>query len=297
MLPAVLSACVCVLTRALLNVCDRKVFKAESTDFLKSVLMNSIFPFLVAVIVAWFFGDGNPYFREFWLNPGVILSALGAQLAGYFFCLSFKKMPVKTVAVSAKVSDLFIPIMVFCITSQFKMKEYVFSCLSIVVFAPLLWTVITNRSYFFPLLSFTLLSVLVFQAGINSYFSMHTFADTWPKFLSLMSAILLWRTLFMLIPVAIRFVKEFQRVNLRYGKDVNYSLLFWRSIIAFISQAAFFYSITRISGAVAWPILNSTPLAASFTAHLMLNENIGKTEVWVLGAFILLSSSYVILNS
>lgn len=296
MFAAIFAACICAFTRSVLNVCDRKIFKDQNTDFLKSVLFNSIFPFIVAFSFASIFGEQNRHFFSFLFQPGVILSALGAQLAAYTFSYNFKTMFVKSIVVSSKMADLFIPLSTFLITDQFKLYEYCFSSLSTVIFFPLFLTLLKNKGNAFLLSSLSLISVLLFQSTINSYFSMHKFADTWPKFLSMMTCILLWRTVFMTIPYLIKKIKTRQTQKRENCAQVDYRALILRSILAFVSQAAFFYSITRHSGNIAWPILNSTPLISCLTAHYFLNEKVDSTLVFSGIPLIFLSTFYFFMN-
>lgn len=293
---ALFSACICVLTRAILNVCDRKIFKNSNTDFLKSIVYNSFFPFLLAISTAYLFGDKNQYFFTFILQPGVILSALAVQFTAYMFSYCFRKMTVKSIVISSKMADVFIPLFVFFITNEFKTTEYYYSFISTLLFIPILISLLKNNSEFYFMPSLTIILALIFQAVINSYFSMHSYANTWPKFLSLMSCILFWRSLFLLIPLCIQSMRSIQKDDESNAKKVAYFTLFIRAFLAFVSQASFFYSITRLSSNAAWPILNSTPLVACFTAHVFLKEKVGKVEIGVFMFFILLSIFYVFMH-
>jgi hypothetical protein len=288
----VLPACLCVLTRAFLNVCDRQIFKKASTDLFKSVVLNSVFPFLIALGVAYFFGQGERYFWEYLFDPGVLLSAAGAELAACILAFSFSKMLVKSVVVSVKMADLFIPLLLTCITSQFKLSEYIFSCLSVFIFIPILFPLKGAKSCMQLKMIAAIISVLVFQAGINSYFCLYKFAESLPSFLSLITCILFWRTVMILTPYIIRSLRSLNQKEIKQIKSINYALLFLRAIISFLSQAAFFYSITRTSSNLAWPILNTTPLVACFAAHFVLKEKVGKTEIGILVTFIMLAIFY-----
>lgn len=294
---AILSAFVCVLTRALLNIFDRQIFKKENTDFWKSLALNAIFPFIVACLVAFIWGDQKLYFLKFILEPGVIFSAIGAQLAAYAISSSFRHMTVRSVVVSSKIADLFIPLMIFCVTNEFKVNNYIFSCLTTLIFIPILVSLIRKKSYFSVFSSLLLLTTLIFQATVNSYFRMHTFADTWAKFLSMMSCILLWRAVFMLLPLAFEYIrKQKHQLEESIKKEINYTALFFRAFLAFISQAAFFYSIAGIPTAVAWPILNSAPFVTSFSAHIFLNERVELLDAMIMCVFLIISIFYFYLS-
>lgn len=293
---AILSAFFCVFSRALLSVLDRLVFKQEKTDFVKSLAMNAFFPFLISLLISYVFGEQNPYFFDYILQPGIVFSAFGAQAAAYVISSSFRKLTVKSVVVSSKIADIFIPLTIFCVTNEFKLSLYIFSCLTTLIFIPILASLIRNKTDFSYLSSMSILGVLVFQATINSYFSMNKFADTWPKFLSMISCILLWRAIFMLVHLLIQQLNTPAEAALNTNKEVRYLPLFFRAFLAFASQAAFFYSIAGMFSAIVWPILNTAPLVTGFSAHFFLNEKVGLLDMAVMGMFIVVLFFYLLLQ-
>ena len=294
MVLALFSAFICVLTRAILNICDRQVFKQENTDFWKSLAMNAFFPFLISFMIAYLFGEQNRHFIDFILQPGIILSAIGAQVVAYMISSCYKTMTVKSVVISSKFADLFIPLVIFLFTDEFKINNYLFSCLTTLIFIPLLFALLSKKTNFCFKATIGLVGVLIFQATVNSYFNMHRFADTRTKFLSMMSCILLWRAIFMAFPILIEKLKKLQNHAVEgRKKEVNYLFLFMRAFLAFISQAAFFYSIAGVPTTAAWPILNSTPFITSFSAHLFLKEKVGLLDVCILCAFLAISIFYL----
>lgn len=294
MIEAYLSACCCVIARSLLNVFDRKVMRSENNDFLISVFLNALFPFTVALMMGVLFGREGSYTLSLLTKPGVILSALGSHFAAYSFFLAFRVMQVRTLAISSKLADLIIPLATYCLTLKFNIVDYLFSNLTVCIFLPILFMAVRSGGDFLPRYVFYIIYSLVFQSIVNTYYEMHQYADDWPKFLSLMTGILFWRTVYITLPVLLRVFQKWNQIGERVAKrEVLYFSLFFRAILAFFAQATFFYSITRVSNAVAWPVLNATPLAACFMAHLFLEEKVGKTEIRVLFAFIILSFIYV----
>jgi len=288
---SILAAILCVLTRALLNVSDRKIFRREKNDFLLSMFCNAFFPLIVAYGVYLTCSDEKGAIAQFFFHPGIILSGVGAQLAAYAFSKSFKEMSVRNVVISSKLADIFIPLVIFFISGNFEFPKYFYSFASTLIFIPILQTMISNREEFFPRLTLLVLGSLLFQCVVNSYFSMYRFADTWSKFLGMMFCVLFWRSIFVSIPLLGRMLKELKSTQKkRFAPIIP---LFFRAALAFISQSAFFFSITRFASEAAWPILNTAPLASIFMAHLLLNEKVGGAEIKVLGAFTALSICYV----
>lgn len=297
MLIVVLSAAFCVLTRVYLIIFDRHVFRKADSRFSKPLFLNSFLPFFVAMTLTSFSGYKENFFWEYLFLPGVIVSALSAQLTAYVFASCFVKMPVKNIVIATKSVDLFIPLLFTVLTKQFKAFEYFFSWGSALIFTPLLFPLKKTISVFDFKWMLLMILALLFQAGVNSYFSIYELAETAPHFLALMCCLLFWRSAISLyLPIA-QFLNKTEESNWESKHQMNYALLFVRAIISMVSQAAFYYSITRVSGNLAWPILNVTPLAACFSAHLVLKEKTGKPEIIALAGlsiFILIYSTTVI---
>jgi uncharacterized membrane protein (DUF2068 family) len=291
MTAAIVSASICVLSRALLNIVDRKVFERSDTDFLKNVAFNAVFPLLIGIILSWGLGESLLSSLTMLTQPGVILSALGAQLASTIFSYCFGKMSVKSVIVSAKTADLFILPSLFIVTHEFKILDYCFSCLSTLIFLPILFVALATRSKINFLASIFIVAVLIFQALINAQFGMSQYADTWARFLTLMTSILIWRTIFAFIMYGFTAMDKAART-----KKVHYQLLISRSLLAFVSQASFFYSITRASNNIVWPLLNLTPFVACIAASIVLQEKLEKTERLILWLLFSISTLYIIIT-
>lgn len=289
----VLSAFFCIFSRGILNVIDRSIFRKSENDFFRGLVLNAVFPFFVSLGIMFLVWEKN-YFIDYVFMPGVILSAVGAQMAAYIFTYSLSQLPVKSVVAASKVADLLIPLLVFFLTSQFKPAEYMFSTLSVALFVPFFFAMARGKLSCNYALSSLILVILLFQAGVNSFFSMNKLANTWPKFVALMACILMWRTVILTVPYLLHLYKNRSPLS-RPTLRTPYGYLILRSCLAFLSQAAFFFSITRYNGSLAWPILNSTPLAACFTAHVLLHEKTGKTELAILAGCIALTIVYLTL--
>lgn len=282
------SAMVCVVTRGLLSVIDRSVFKREEVNFTQIIFLNAILPFIVSLLICCVFYSTNNIFPFLFETP-VILNALGAQAAATAFSHGFKNMTVRNITASAKVADLLIPILIFALTRNISLKEYIFSCLSVVIFIPIFLNINKSRDDFCLKSALIILSILLFQAGINVLFKTYQMVDTLDKFFSFMVCILFWRVIFTLPGLYMKPNKK-QTALL----DCNLSMLSLRATLAFFSQAAFFFSITRISYAAAWPVLNSGPLIACVIAHFLIKEKLKQPEYITMILFIPMSLLYFI---
>lgn len=222
------------------------------------------------------------------LHPGVILSGLGAQIAGAVYSNCLKKMRVRSVAFVNKSADFFIPLAVFLVTHKISISQYLFAGLTTMAFLPLGVAALRAKDFSFSW-SFILIICLLFQAVINHLFHVPQLAQNWSDFCHLMTAILFWRAIFILIPLSLQTPLEAPPIKIL-------PLLIGRGFIACLSQASFFFAITRSSSALVWPIINAGPLISCYVAHLYLKEKTGTIErnsAFQYGAVVLL---YIIME-
>lgn len=284
-----LAACLCVTVRAFLSAVDRAIFQHSKENFVTLLLFNALFPFLCACMVAFLFGRLESSWYQLLFAPGVILSGLGMQLASYFFSRGYQRMHVRGVVFATKTADLVIPLVLLLCGQSFHVQNYVFACLSTLIFFPILQMARTKGQGIDHKVAFQVVSILSFQAAVNYFFGISSLAQSFGAFCALMVAILFWRTV--LVFGALLFRRHHPLVwNL--GAKL-YGALWLRSFLAFLAQSAFFYSITRVGSAVAWPVLNAGPLLSCFAAHFLLQETMERKEKRVAGYFLLVSFLYL----
>lgn len=282
------SAMGCVISRGFLNVIDRSVLKRDESKFYQIVFLNALLPFIVAILITYCLYPQNEVILNL-SNMVIILNALGAQAAATVFSNGFKNMSVRNVCASAKIADLLIPLVIFAISRNFSLLDYLFSCVSVLIFTPIFMHINKGNNDFCLRASLLILGILLFQATINVVFKTHTLTDTSMKFYSFMCGILFWRVLFALPTFLISNVRQKTKIN----TNTIYKLSL-RAVLAFFSQSLFFYSITRISSASAWPVINSGPLMSCVIAHFMLNEKMKRPEYITMILFLSLSLGYSI---
>ncbi len=270
----VVSALFCVFSRGCLNIIDRSVLSRENVDFLKSMVCNALYPLIFAVGFLFVFGAFDKSIFTWILEPGMILSGLGAQLAGTAFSVCLKSMRIRNVMVASKGCDLLIPILVSIVAQSMNFQDYAISNLTTLAFFPIALNVFKNREFSIRL-SILLAASLLFQAGINSYFQMSNFALNWSQFFKMIVCVLIWRTIFISLPLFWRIPGVIKKPVIPFKITL---VLICRGLLAFLSQAAFFLSITRDKGFMAWPILNAGPLLSCYMADWFLNEKTGGPE-------------------
>lgn len=284
------SATFCVFSRVVLNMFDRNFFRKGDVDFLRGILLNALCPLVFAIFNCVLFSCFDSSIYVLLLNPGVILSGFAAQLTAYAASRCLRGMNIRNVMVTSKTTDFFIPLGMFCVTSQFRFNEYIFIALTTLSFIPIALTIL-KEGKLYEKSSYIFMGSLFLQAVLNSYFHMADYAREWGDFSRLMVGILFWRACLMMLPMALQYCKNSSTCRQPLPPQILLSL-FLRGSLAFLSQAAFFFSITREMSFVAWPIINSTPILSCYAAHYFLKERVGQPELLSLCFFILTFSTY-----
>lgn len=290
----IFSALFCAISRAALSIFDRKFFQNIEVDFLKGIFLNAIYPFLFACLNCLLVRGFDEKLWSLLFNPGVILSGLGAQLAAYAASQSLRNLHVRKVAWSSKTSDILIPLALFALNGKFCLQEYMFVSLTTLSFAPIA-KAIAKEGQLYAKISYVFIGSLVFQALINSYFHISDYAATWTEFSQLMVGVLLWRALFMFPSLAVRLCTQKENGFKPLTREIM-QVLCLRGGLAFLSQGAFFFSITRENSFIAWPILNATPILGCYLAHFFLQEKVGRSELQTVFCFFLVFCFYFIVK-
>ena len=286
----VFSATFCSISRVVLNLFDRNFFRKGDVDFLRGILLNALNPLFFAIGNCLLLGCLYSSILLLLKNPGVILSGIGAQCAAYAATNCLREMNIRNVMVTCKTSDFFIPLGVFFVTSQFCFNDYFFVSLTTLSFIPLALTIL-KEGKLYEKASYIFIGSLFAQAIINSYFHMSDYARDWEDFSKLMVGILCWRAIFMLLSVVVQYFKN-PTTNRQPLNVKALSKLFLRGSLAFLSQASFFFSITREMSFIAWPIINATPILSCYAAHYFLKERTGRPELQTLCLFMLTFCTY-----
>lgn len=278
--------------RGLLNVADRSIFTKDRNDFITSMTLNALFPFFIALVFGYSQNALGDNLVNFILHPGVFLSAMAAQVTAYGFSFSFKKMPVRNVVVSSKLADIFLPFCLWIISHKFDPKAYIFSIATIGAFTPIMYDVFKSKSEFSKRVMLLLIFTVLFQSSMNEYLQLRPLTSDWPKFLCFMTALLFWRSIFVLMPLFGRWV--ITPADRKPDQKVYLHLLFVRAAMAYISSALFFYGVIHGSPLVTWTTLSAGPLVSTFFAYLILKEKIGKPELISLILFTGIVSIYIL---
>ena len=100
--------------------------------------------------------------------------------------------------VNKEIADLLIPILTFVISRNFSIPDYLFSSISVLIFAPIFIGMNKKDNVFCIKSTLLILGILLLQAAINVLFKTNALTNTSMKFYSFMCGILFWRVLFVL---------------------------------------------------------------------------------------------------
>jgi len=283
---AIGSTIFCVFSRAVLNSIDRSVLKRPDVDFLSALIFNAVFPLVFAFLATLALADFRhlPFFEL-----SSIMGGFASQIAGAVYSFSLGKMPVRSIITVNKSADFIIPLIPLVILQKFSLQDYVFSNLSTLALFPIGWSIFRSNEASGKY-SLFLIGGLVFQVLIIQIFCSSISNESWQEFVKKVFCLLFWRTIFVGIPLLRRFIKT--RENLQFFSFKLMICLLGRGLISYLSQIAFFFSITGRYALAMWPILNAGPLISCFTAHVLIKEKTGSAEKWAFGLFSVVTVIY-----
>lgn len=300
----IISSVFCVFSRAMLAVVDRKVFCHQEYPFFRGILLNSLFPLSCAIFFFLIFCPIDDTVLQWIGNPGIILSGFGAQLSATAMSMGLRRSAVRSIMITSKSSDFLIPLVVMGITGQAPMIDrLLFSQLTTLAFLPLAVDVL-KRNGVHVAVSVFIIGSLLFQASVSSLFALSQYVQTFADFLRFMVCVLFWRTLFVLLAKRLIQLQDADSVqdqknavaqeNIGQTPGNIAKVLCIRGVLAFFSQASFFYAISCLESLIAWPILNAGPLLNCYVAQWLLKEKVNRSEHIVLTMLFCITVIYII---
>ncbi len=153
-----------------------------------------------------------------------------------------------------------------------------------------------------------MLTILIMQVTINILFPIDRWSNNFTNFIKLLTSILFLRIILTLPPIIYRFYiqkillrKNLQPLEKNHNNKIT-SILFYlaslilRTILAFTAQATFFFSISKNSYILVWPILNSEPIFACYAASLFLKEKNNNNIITTIKLIFFISIIYLLLK-
>lgn len=263
---AMLAAFLSALSRAGLNIIDRHQIGFQHLSISQVNLWNNIIPALLAVIFCTFLGLGHELL-EYLFQWKTLLFSLLVQLVAYSFSFAFRYLKVNQVTITAKFSDLFIPIGIFLTTRHWSWSNYNFAVATTLLCLPMAWKYCVKKEYSLSI-GFFITAALVLQASLAPLlFKSPMILDANIRHALIFTiAVLLWRSAWSLIPMLL----HQQKIVL--SDLFLHPLFFLRSLLTIATQGTFIMAISSPNAFVAWPILNSTGIFALFLSRYFLKE-------------------------
>ncbi|AVS73669.1 EamA-like transporter family protein [Paracidovorax cattleyae] len=277
------------LCRAGLNLIDRQQIGRKGLSIVRVNFLNNAIPALLLLCAA------SMYLRS-WGEPlgwlldwkAVVFSGL-VQLVAYAYSHAFRSLTVNQVTVSGKLSDLFIPLGILCITGEWNAETYAFAVATTVACVPLLWRHgAVERRHGFIARAAIVCAALTLQATVSPWLfspGQGPSARSSGNLLAFAVAVMAWRALWSSMPLLV-----LAHARAPSGPSQPMGLLFGvRALLTVATQVTFIYAITSAASAVAWPILNTTGLMAMALSALLLREKPSRLEAFVIVTITLLA--------
>ncbi|MFZ4098933.1 MAG: hypothetical protein ACOYKZ_01215 [Chlamydiia bacterium] len=272
-----------VCIRGLLNLADRTALGYRRVSLALTLFFNAVFPLILMLGVLAFMGGLNAEFGQLILHPAAICNGFLTHASASAFYRGLRDLPVRTICAVSKLSDLFLPAVVFLLGRQMALNDGLFAMLSTALFIPFLRGVGWKRR---PAERWVIVMIVLLpltQTMVNHLTGADHLAKEIFAFTQLFTAMMVWRVVAVLCT---NFTGIWQELKEATRERLNFvPMLLGRSVLAVVAQALFFYAVTRESGALAWPILNAGPLLSSLFAHWVLRERLRRLEGMVLVAF------------
>lgn len=266
------------LSRAGLNVVDRYQIGLKKVSILQVNFWNNVVPALFLMVLCLLLSWSTELYSYFFDVRSFVFSLL-AQVVAYAFSYAFRHMDVSQVLITSKLSDVIIPIGIFATTMYWDWSNYYFSIATTLVCL----LVLLDKDKRFSLVAFRkIIAVIILSLLIQASFSpLVTVIGTNTSIqdaVSFTTAVIMWRVVWSFIPMV-----RFKNLALRPDVTLLFSPIFnIRVILTVFTQLTFILAVSSPISAVAWPILNATPLLAILLSRFFLKEGLSRIQVIII---------------
>ena len=255
------------ISRAGLNIVDRRMFGHVRVSVPLGSIANNLLPALIATVGC---SVGLDH-RTFWAsltNIGVIVFAFFAQLVAVLFSYALRESPVPRAIVFSKVPDLFIPFGIWIFTSKFSGIDYLFSAATVAACVPVLFEVLDKETGSNRWLIAVAVGITV-QGSLSSAL-LRTDGFRISEWIAMIGSTVIWRLPFSTILLVWAPERPVQALVTLIRVQPWNTLL--RSALTVFMQITLILAIAGGHPVVAWPILNATPLFSAVAAAYFLRE-------------------------
>jgi hypothetical protein len=272
---SVFASVISSLSRAGLNVVDRKQFQNEKICPLVIGYWNNFLP-IILLLPAVFIAPNNTYFLRDIFSIEIVIFAILIQCVAFSFSYSFRVLRVTDIGILSKVADITVPISIAAF-------GYYLNSLSLFLFLPALLLIFVLSAGLNVVKKFykssTALVLALTAQGIYAFFwgsDLYIDREFW-GLLSIAFSILVWRFTFSGLLLIHR--GRFSFV-LFPSKELLFNLGFYlRGFLTALTQVTFILAISTNNLMIVWPILNTTSFAGTVMAYVFLGEKLFPRDV------------------
>ncbi len=275
----------CVLSRASLNVIDRKQYHYHQICPIVLGYWNNLFPLLIFEIILFLLNFDN-FLTGVNLTFQPFMLASLAQIISYVFGYCFKFINVVHLGFISKSADLTISLGLIFLGFQQGLDILFLGLISSLF---LVFYLFKNQNA-----NFFVISLLILTLTINGLVSFlfnewNYVTNTFTDLLNLTEGVLLWRLIFSILILLAK-----QNLSSLYIFPINsiaYSLFSFRVFLSIFTQGSSIYLISHKFFILVIPILNMTAIAGALLAFIFLGEKLGRSDIFFISMFFLFSSS------
>ncbi|MBA1392420.1 hypothetical protein EQ500_00660 [Lactobacillus sp. XV13L] len=275
-------ATVSSFSRGIISVIDRYQMgyrKQSSIDvnFLNNICSSVLVTFFLAYVLVKF---PLPRITDGYLVK-VALYALLAQVVAYGYSYVYKKVSIMQSVILSKLTDLFIPLALFCTMGYFNRSSYLVSLLStLIVVAYIAYAQRHNALDLKVMLqTFAVLApLLVIQAAVSPLLTTGLVKPIDLVFFTIMTIYL--RCLISLVTF------WYKNKTLKIGGATlvgHVALLYGaRAVLTLLAQVTYTLATSSANSGIAWVFLNMTALYSVIFGDLFLKEKMKLTDILVI---------------
>ncbi len=260
------------MSRGLISVIDRYQIGYRKKSILKVNFLNNLYT-IFFIIVAFFYLNFYEVFSLLSnININIIIYSILVQLVALSYSTLFKKLTIFEAAITAKTSDLLIPIAIFTTTGYFSIKNYFISFITTVLI--IFW--LKNNNNIKKIINGMIIIVplLVIQAACAPLLVNH-YKNSFHSLILFTISTLIIR----FIISTIYLIPFMKKITFDGYKELFFDKLFFvRAILTVIAQFAFVIATSSSNSSISWIFLNITSLYGVIFSGFLLKEKNTKAE-------------------
>ncbi len=281
----VLASIISSLSRAGLNVVDRKQYQQEAACPLVVGYWNNLLPvFLMLPIVAS--TPASDDFLKNLLTIDMVFMSILIQCVAYSFSFAFKHLRVADMAVLSKAADVTVPIVLAFL--GFYSLSYSLFLFLLVILTLFIFSTGFNAFRKTYKSSIALILMLTIQGVYAYFFEIYSSHDN--AFWSLLSAgfsVLVWRFIFS--GIFLIYWRDASWICFFPKEFLSRSGFYIRGFLTLSTQVTFIFAISANNLMIVWPILNATGFLGAVFAYLFLGEKLSPKDIYFIAVAFLIS--------